>query len=168
MSKEQHSKLVESYEHMLEELHDLFSTVEDTVRPKLSTAIESIQQKSIEMGKLTQDEAEKVAGYLKRDIHDMGQYVNDTGKELKDWFQFDLGLIEDRMEKMFTAAADKTSVELMKLKERAAEMGVWKTGEITAPGTLVCKECGEKLHFKKTAHIPPCPKCHGSSFKRSS
>lgn len=168
MSKEEHNKLIESYEHMLEELHELFSTAEDTVRPKLSSAIESIQQKTIEMGKLTQDEAEKVAGYLKRDVQDMGKYLNETGKEMQDWFQFDLGLIEERLEKMFSAAADKTSMELMKLKERAFEMGTWKTGEITAPGKLECRECGEILHFKKTAHIPPCPKCHATSFKRSS
>lgn len=168
MSKEEQNKLVESYEHMLEELHDLFSSVEDTVRPKLSTAIENIQQKTIEMGKLTQDEAEKVAGYLKRDVQDMGEYLNETGKEMKDWFKFDVDLIENRLEKMFTAAADKTSMELMKFKERTAEMATWKTGEITAPGKLTCTECGEELHFKKTAHIPPCPKCHGTSFKRSS
>ncbi|MCK5669240.1 MAG: hypothetical protein KAI15_09155, partial [Gammaproteobacteria bacterium] len=40
------------------------------------------------------------------------------------------------------------------------------TGEIAGFGTLVCDECGEKLHFHKSGHIPPCPKCHKTSFHR--
>ncbi len=40
------------------------------------------------------------------------------------------------------------------------------TGEIIGAGTLVCDQCGEKLHFHKAGKIPPCPKCHGTTFHR--
>ena len=167
MNEEKHNRLVEAYEHMLEQVHEVFSTVEDKLRPKLSQAVETAQQKTFELGKLTQDEAEKVGEYLKRDLHDMGQYLNDTGKDMQDWFQFDLEVLEDKFQDMLISAADKTSLELNQLKERLSRTATWRTGEITAPGTLVCESCGLELHFKKTSHVPPCPKCHGNTFKRA-
>ena len=167
MNIKKHKSMIEAYEHMLEQVHELFSTVEDKVRPKLSHAIETAQQKTYELGKLTQDEAEKVGEYLKRDLKDMGHYLDDTGKELREWFKFDLEVMEDKLEDMLVSAADKTSLEIKQLKERLTESATWHTGEITAPGTLVCEKCGQEIHFQKTAHIPPCPKCHGSNFKRS-
>ncbi|PCI18096.1 MAG: hypothetical protein COB62_07115, partial [Piscirickettsiaceae bacterium] len=36
------------------------------------------------------------------------------------------------------------------------------------PGTLECIACKQTLNFKKTGHIPPCPKCHKTEFKRHS
>jgi Zn finger protein HypA/HybF involved in hydrogenase expression len=74
-------------------------------------------------------------------------------------------LIGDRMLDMFIRAADQTSLELQKLRERAAA-AEYKTGEIAGIGTLVCTSCGEQIHFKKAGHIPPCPKCNSTTFKR--
>ena len=51
------------------------------------------------------------------------------------------------------------------LREQA-ELAGYHTGEITGPGTLVCDNCGEELHFHKPSRIPPCPKCKGTSFHR--
>jgi len=63
---------------------------------------------------------------------------------------------------------DKTTIELDQLKARADRLGEWHTGEITGPGTLVCSACNELIHFHKTGHIPPCPKCHATIYKRAS
>ena len=67
---------------------------------------------------------------------------------------------------MFANLADKTRIELDELAERARQVGVWHTGEITNVGVLYCQNCDEVLHFKKPGHIPPCPKCKGTVFKK--
>ena len=62
--------------------------------------------------------------------------------------------------------AETTRSRLDELAERARKVGEWHTGEITGVGILECKGCGEKLHFKTAGHIPPCPKCQGTVFRK--
>ena len=50
--------------------------------------------------------------------------------------------------------------------EQAREASFYHTGEVTGPGTLVCAECGKELHFHKAGHIPPCPGCRGTRYRR--
>lgn len=66
---------------------------------------------------------------------------------------------------MFSVAAEKTATELMLLKLQAESAG-YHTGELTGLGTLVCDQCGDKLHFQKPGHGPPCPKCSSTHFHR--
>ena len=40
------------------------------------------------------------------------------------------------------------------------------TGEVTGQGSLTCVGCGHELHFARPGHIPPCPGCQGTEFKR--
>ena len=111
------------------------------------------------------DESGKLIQSIKRDLTDAAHHLNETGKELKDWLGFDLLLIKNELWKNFTEAADKTTLELMQLKQIAAN-AEYHTGEIIGLGTLVCDSCSASLHFHKPGHIPPCAKCHGTKFHR--
>ncbi|MFY9328378.1 MAG: zinc ribbon-containing protein [Georgfuchsia sp.] len=119
------------------------------------------------LNKLSGDELIKLEAYLKRDMIDAAQYLNQTGKELKDWLGFDAALIKQKLWERFSNAADQTTVALDRLKLQAADVG-YRTGEITGLGTLVCDQCGNKLHFHKPGHIPPCPQCNTTHFHRKS
>lgn len=114
-----------------------------------------------------EEEMGKLKKYVERDLVDAAQYRDRTGKELKYWLGFDLDLIESALWEKFSAAADKTTVELAQIKLQA-EIAEYHTGELTGMGTLVCDQCGEKLHFHKPGHIPPCPKCNSIHFHRQS
>ena len=133
----------------------------------LKHAIQIAKDNAVEVGELTREEAELIGNYLLRDLEDAGHYLADSGGELKDWLRFDLELIEDRLLEMFALAADKTKLEFMQLAERARRAGEYHTGNIISIGTLECTRCGKLLHFHVTSHIPPCPQCHGSIFRRS-
>ena len=115
--------------------------------------------------KLKEEDVVKLEGYVKRDLIDAARYRNKTGGSLQDWLGFDLALIKNEFLEMFSAAADKTTTELMLLKLQA-ESAEYHTGELTGLGTLACDQCGEKLHFHKPGHIPPCPKCNSTHFHR--
>jgi hypothetical protein len=117
------------------------------------------------LSKLDENDVVKLEQYVKRDLLDAAQYMNKTGKGLEDWLGFDFALIKRDFWERFSAAADKTTIELLQLKLQA-EIAEYHTGELTGLGTLACDQCGEKLHFHKPGHIPPCPKCNSIHFHR--
>jgi hypothetical protein len=159
-------RLVDAYENMLERVDEMLGRAEKNALPTLKRSIEHAREKAVEMNELTREEAEKVAAYVERDMKDAAHFLTRTGEEFRDWFRFDIQLIENRLMEMFATVADRTRVELESLAERAREASLYHTGEITGPGTLVCTKCGKELHFHKAGHIPPCPKCHATEYQR--
>ena len=114
---------------------------------------------------LKADEVVHLKNSIKRDLIDAANHLNETSQELKDWLGFDISLIKHELWQAFTAATDKTTLALLKLKHIAAN-AEYHTGEIIGLGTLVCDQCKAKLHFHKPGHIPPCGKCNGTRFHR--
>lgn len=155
----------QAYERLLETAMEDARKLERKTGPALHELIDKAKEKLSELGEFTEEELEKVAEYLKRDLIDAAQYIAETGEEFTDWLGFESRLIGDRLAELFAQAADQTTVELNLLREQA-ELAGYRTGEVTGPGTLVCDQCGEELHFHKPARIPPCPKCGGTSFHR--
>lgn len=157
--------LGKAYETLLEKTVEEAHKAKVKSGPALHHLIDEVAQKSSDITELTGEETVKIGKYLKRDLVDAADYLETSGKELKDWFGFDLSLIKDRLLENFRKAADQTTVELLELKQQAEAAG-YQTGEICGPGTLACDVCGEKLHFHRAGHIPPCPKCNGTHFHR--
>lgn len=161
-------RLVAAYEAMLERVHEAADGVEKKTVPWLREALSGAREKAVELGELTREEADKVSGYVERDLHEAASFIADTGQELRDWLSFDWQLMQNRMLEMFAGMADQTSQALKGFAEQARQASLYHTGEITAPGVLQCTKCGEELHFKKTGHIPPCPQCSATTFQRKS
>lgn len=160
-------RLAQAYDHMLEGVRDWLQEVEDATVPAIEKGLDNAREKTMELMELTREESEKVGEYLRRDLLHLGEHLEDKkDQDLRSWFQIDLELIETKLADMFGSVADRTTVELERLREIATLSEYWNTGEITGPGVLECIECGEQLHFNKTGHIPPCPKCHATCFKR--
>ncbi len=161
-------KLVDAYERMLKRTHETIEHAEKETVPMFRELLYKTRDNMVELGELTREEANRVADYLERDIKDAASYIADTGEDLKSWWRFDLDQIEQKMLDMFSRVADQTSVQLQSWAEQARQAGLYNTGEITGPGALQCDACGAEMHMHKAGRIPPCPKCHATSFKRAS
>jgi len=161
-------RLVAAYESMLQRVHETADTAEKKTVPWLREALSDAREKAVELEELTREEADRVSRYVERDLHDAASFIAETGQEFRDWLSFDWRLMQNRMLDMFAGMADQTSQALKGFAEQAREASVYHTGEITAPGMLVCTQCGEELHFERTGHIPPCPKCRATTFQRKS
>jgi hypothetical protein len=160
-------KLARAYDRMMEEWHALMEEAEEGMenfQEKLKQARDNVA----EADDLTREEADRVSQYLKRDLKNAGEYLEESGHELADWLHMDLELIEWSLLDMFLSTADRTKLDLLLMEENAKHVDEYHTGEITSPGTLSCDGCGEVLHFHKSGHIPPCPKCHGTDYHRKS
>ena len=158
-------RLIQAYERMLERARGTLEQAEKDL-PALQERIREARERAVELGELTREEAERVSEDVRRDLHDTAEFMYDTARALRDWIRFDLDVLEDRVLGMFAGMADQTRLELDRLAARAREAGRRHTGEVTAAGVLRCEACGKEMHFKKTGHIPPCPQCHATVFRR--
>lgn len=159
-------RMVEAYERLLKRTHEALESAEKESVPKLREMLDRARDNMVELGELTREEAQKVSEYLRRDLEDAGAYITETGQDLRDWWRFDLELIEQRMLDMFAQAADQTSLGLARWAESARQMTLYQAGEVTGPGTLICDNCGAETHFVKAGRIPPCADCGNLRFKR--
>ncbi|HEY5718882.1 MAG TPA: zinc ribbon-containing protein [Gammaproteobacteria bacterium] len=159
-------RLVEAYDRMLERLEATWKRAGDETLPTLQKQLEHARETAIELNELTREEAERIAGYLRRDLEDAAHYLEETRQDFRDWFRFDLQLVEQRLAQMFELMVDHTRAELDRLADRARGIQDLHTGEITAAGSVFCVGCGGELQFHRTGRIPPCPKCHGTTFRR--
>lgn len=157
------ARLVRAYRHMLDKAREF---LEAEKRPSLSEAIEHAREHTTEFGELTREEAEQVSRYVRRDLHDAGEYLTRTGRELREWAQIDLAMVEQGLLDMFLRAADRTRLEFEAFGRELKAGPPYRSGEMTGPGTLRCDHCGQLMHFHEPGHIPPCPKCHKTKFHR--
>ncbi len=155
-------KLSEAYDLMLLRTRETM----DKAEKGLGEALEMAMQKASDLGELTREEADQIGAYIKRDLEDAAEFIETSGQELRDWVSFDISVVENTLLDIFSNMVDHTRNALEELKERANAFGEWNSGEITGIGSLQCKNCGEVMHFHKTGHIPPCPKCHGTKYRR--
>ena len=158
--------LSSAYESMQARVAEQWHRVQDRTGDLLHGLIDRAKDESVVSGELTEEESAKVAGWLKRDLHEISSYLSDTGHELSEWLGFETELVEQTLLDRLLQVADKTTLELLRLKALGEPRYSYKTGEITGPGSLVCDGCDEKLTFHKTGRIPPCPRCHGVLFSR--
>ena len=159
--------LADAYEKMFERAAEHFRNAEEKTGELLHSLIDEARETAVELKEISREDAEKLAAWLKRDLDEATGYLSETGHDLRDWLGFETTLVESGIVDLLLKAADKTTLQLLRIKEEARRASTYHTGEITAPGTLVCEQCGEKLHFHKTGRIPPCPKCHATNFKRN-
>jgi len=155
-----------AYEKMYERAVTNFHSAKNKSGPVLHKLIDEAKHKAIELEELATDDASQIADWLKRDLDDKVNYLIYEENELKDWLGFETSLLETAVLDLMLKTADKTILELLKMKEMAQRPARYNSGEVTGPGTLKCEQCDEKIHFHKAGKIPSCPNCHATIFTR--
>ena len=159
--------LARAYEKMFESAAEGFHNAEKKSGELLHELLDKAKDEVVELEEVSREDAEKLTTYVKRDLSEAASHMSVTGQELKDWLGFETALLETEFVDQLLKLADPTEVELFQLKLDTEPTPPYHTGEITSPGTLLCDQCGEKLHFYRAGKIPPCPKCHASNFHRN-
>lgn len=70
----------------------------------------------------SKNEAAFFKEYVKHDLKDKANYLDSSAKELTEWLRFDWTLIERDFWRKFSAAADKTTLELLNYRFRSGNM----------------------------------------------
>lgn len=155
-----------AYDDMMMRIKTAFEEAEESTRPALQRFIHKARDTAVELEELSQEEAEKIAYYVRRDLHDAGQHMAESGHELGDWLRFDIDQLEHRLMSVFSLVADRTRLEMLQFEHDIEEGPAWNSGEVTGPGTLVCATCNATMRFHATGLIPDCPNCGKTVFHR--
>lgn len=151
-------------------------------RNNLEDALRKASEELSSLGSYTREQADRVSSYIKRDLlhatdkketpstgtgeqpqtTDKTSHFAQTVREAIDPKRVVTGA-QSLFSKVVTSAA-ATLNEWGQKMEHSLE---FRTGEITSPGTLTCKNCGEVMKIKETMEIPPCPQCGQKSFRKS-
>ncbi len=158
--------LGEVYETMYERAVEGIHKAEELSAPILHELIEEAKEEEVKLEKISREEGDKLAEWLKQDVHEVAHFLSKEGAEAKDWLGFEANALKSVALDKVLSTVDETKLKMLALKSEIKHRLHPRTGEIIGAGTLVCDECGEKLHFHKAGKIPPCPKCHGTSFHR--
>ncbi|CAG1769997.1 hypothetical protein BAC3_00713 [uncultured bacterium] len=155
-------KLVKAYSEFMQHLHE---TMEDTLH--FGKALDISKEKTSQNSDLTTEELDQVSSNVQRDVEHAAQNLPHQASEetFGEWLKFEVQLIEDFAIDAFLSVADKTRIQLEEIKQHAIAYK-YESGDVTAPGTFVCDNCGKEIAFKTPSQIPECPACHGKIFVR--
>ncbi len=156
------NRLIKAYHDMIKHLHDGFHEAEHSMERSFDIA----KSKTRELLGLSDDEAEAVQHYIKRDLGSAPQGSSGNKDTLAEWLKFDIELLENFAIDAFLDVADKTRIEIAKLDLEAHKSGIYTAGEIMGPGTLACRSCKKKTEFKTVNEIAVCSSCGGKKFQR--
>ncbi len=168
LQKKPANHLISAYNQMMKEMRDAFEH-SDPSDISLQKALDLARDQAVHLGQVTVEEAYEIGEYIKRDINDAAEYMMDSSAEFYDWLMLDIEVIEHKVMELFLSVADFTRIELEQFKQPASvseQITVYKSGEITGPGTLICESCGKAKPFLSSDEITDCLKCGHTCFIR--
>lgn len=166
--KQNDTSMVEAYNQMMGRVRNSIDNAQANAMPTLQKAIEQAKDQAIHLGEISLEDADEIGNYIKRDINDAAEYLMETSHEFSEWLMLDIDIIEQKVLELFLSVADKTRLELEQLSHPACSVStIYKSGEITGPGSLICTNCEQMIQFSTTGTIPNCKQCGGQQFKRA-
>ncbi len=165
--KPEDQRLEAAYKDMLARVNHALKDFEQITWPKLQKSITEAKETSTKVSELTHKEADIIGHSLEKDFLSAGKVLKRAGVAIKDWAEFDWEVAEEQLMRGFLSVADKTELAWLRLQQGLPPELEYHAGEITALGKLECICCGEVIDFNKISTIPPCPKCHKTTFVRS-
>ncbi len=146
------------YEKLAKRTAELLEESKKTLDEAMKKAKEEVSK----AGNFSSEQMDKVASYVRRDLTENANKASEAVMQTVDPHRMAAG-VQSVFSRILTSTADALS----DLAQKAEKNLEFKTGEVTSPGTLTCKDCGAEMHMKNTTRIPPCPKCHKTLFRKS-
>ncbi len=155
-------KLARQYDMLASKFHELYEAGKERGRESMSVALEKANEQMTALGEFSAEQGEILKQHLARDLDQTISHAQQLGEEAKERFnpaRLGAGALAS-LSTVLQLAGDA----LRSMGDKTKEALTYKTGEMTTAGTLTCQACGQKVHLKKTGHVPPCPKCSGTLF----
>lgn len=156
---------ISSFEKLATKVQEHLIASKDKSVDWLQQAVDTSADQLAKAGEFTKEEGERAGQYLKRDLAatrldfaharesvNRGLHPSRVGGGFLDLSSHLFG----SMGEMFQSWAARSEVAL-----------AFNTGEVSGPGKLTCTDCGTELNLERSSRIPPCPKCHKTSFRKS-
>ena len=159
-----YEKLAQYYDKLAGKFNEIYLAGKDRGREAMNLALEKAHEHMKSLGEFSTEQGEQLKQYLARDLDQAiigAQKLGDKAKDRLHPARLGAGAISS-----LATALELTSHALHTLSLKTQETLTYTTGEMTSAGTLTCLKCGHKMQLKKTGHVPPCAKCHGTVFSK--
>jgi hypothetical protein len=154
-----YQKLRSSVEKLLADAKDTLSA--DTIRQTLDDARTQLRQ----AGEYTADTVDKAIATVEREMLAATRRVGARFENLTERSADVFAVWRDRSAQ-FLAHAAAAAGEWVQQASGRLGTHTYRTGDIAAGGTLECTSCGGKVELTTAAHVPLCPQCRKSEFRR--
>ena len=144
---------------------ELIEETREKTAETAGSAIKKAKEEMVTAGDFGHEQGERLKAFLERDLQVTRKYASkagDAAKEMLEPHRVTAG-IQGTLAAILETVGEKFEEWGKKLESQLD----YKTGEITAPGTLTCKSCENSIRMQHAGHIPPCPKCTGIEFHKS-
>ena len=173
LQKKSATHLISAYNRMMADMRAAFEQSEPDYMP-MQAALNQAKHLAVDSGDVTAEEAHEIGEYIKRDINDAAEFMMESSAEFYDWLQLDIEMIERKVMEMFLAVAEHTRQQLVRFRQLqtqpettvAEQITIYRSGEITAPGKLVCEHCGRSRPLFRSDEIKDCEQCGHDRFIR--
>lgn len=152
------------YDRFAERARELFEAGQEKGKEAMEKAMEGAREQFAAAGEFSAEQGETFKKFMRRDLEQTAEEMRVLGQEARERLnpaRLGAGALSS-----MARLLEVTGSALHNLSRKADDALRFKTGEITAAGTLTCVGCGQKVQLKRSAHIPPCPSCHGTEFRK--
>jgi rubrerythrin len=156
--------LLKKYDLLAKKFHQAYLDGKGRGTEAVTDALEKAHQQMLDAEEFTVEQGRELKKYLIRDLDQTiadFDYLGDEAKDKLNPSRLGAGVLAS-----LAAVLEAAESALHSLTEKAKDKLSYKSGEITSAGTLTCQACGQEVHLKATGHVPPCPKCKASQFKK--
>lgn len=157
-------RLAQQYDVLASKFKDLYLSGKERGNEAMAMALEKAREQLTTLGEFSVEQGEVLKDFLRRDLEQTiadAERLGDEAKEKLHPARLGAGALSS-----LASVLELTSNALHSLFNKTVQALTYRTGEITSAGSLTCQACGQKVHLKKTGHIPPCPKCNGTLFHK--
>lgn len=155
-----------AYQKLRADVEKLLADTRDTLNADtIRLALVAARSRLTELGEHTADNVDKAIATIEKEMldasHRMGARLENFSERTADVFY----IWRDRGNRFLGQAAQALADWAMEFGVRLGRQ-TYHTGEIAASGELECTACGEHLRLETPAHLPLCPKCRKTEFRR--
>lgn len=161
-------KELQAYEKLRQEVKRLLDQSIDAMSAdKISHAIEHGQKILKKSGEHTQEQINQMSKNLKKDLLSTFKAVEPPVKEFSESVGGLFDLWRDKSGVILTDLARAVGDWSHQFSDKLDDMLLYHSGDMTHGGTFECTSCGQTVNIRKPTHLPPCPKCHKTEYRRA-
>lgn len=135
---------------------DVIIKASDALKKDLASSAEHVKPM---MEALQTDASQALDTLHKAGAQVWTQLAKQAGSSMEQWREWTGGTFEAFLHHLSEASN--------KLSDEIGRTLTYHTGEMTHGGTFRCLDCETHLTLKQPGHLPPCPKCHKTDFRRA-
>lgn len=164
-SPQQQKQELAAYQKLRADVVTLLGDVKDASAETIRVAVDTARGRLRQLEEFTADTVEKAVTGVEKEMLSAGRRAGARLENLSARTTDLFSVWRDRSAQFLAGAAGGIRDWMQQASERLGEQ-TYRTGEIAAAGTVECSNCGERITLETPAHVPLCPKCRNSEFRR--